>query len=177
MVKNNNETIGIRILNDSEENKRVVLSRESEVNLGDLIDHKSSKWLVTELPINNRIYDKTKMTLCNEEIPIVTETVTERVQIGTEPWGEPKYEEQTTTETDYLGCVVENVVKDYETGEAIALPSNTARITTAYTDQLKQGDEVTVFDTKYTIKGIDKTKIFKKDGSTYGILILNVETV
>ncbi len=109
VTKNGSTTIGVRVLNDSDANKRVVLSRENEVNLGDLIDHKTYKWLVTELPINNRVYDKSEMMLCNTQIAVEI-TSTEKVQTGTEPWGEPIYGEEENTSTSYFDCVVEKFV-------------------------------------------------------------------
>ncbi len=103
----------------SDSNKRVVLSRENEVNLGDYIDHKSLKWLVTELPINNRIYDKTKMTLCNETLTIVEETapVIDYDEFGNEIKGE----EQIVNHP--FPCVVDDISSlGYEDNGKVNLP-------------------------------------------------------
>ncbi len=51
------------------------------------------------------------------------------------------------------------------------------KITVSYTTELNQGQEIKIYGTPYNIKGIDRTNTYNKNGSTYGILVLNVETV
>ncbi len=159
------------IQSTSDDNKRVVLSRENEVNLGDYIDHKSLKWLVTELPINNRIYDKTKMTLCNETLTIVEETtpVIDYDEFGNEIKGEKQIVNHP------FPCVVDDISSlGYEDNGKVNLPEGEMLlfISNNQDTSVVQVDTIfNMYESEYKIKSIDRSKVINGQG----FLILHTE--
>lgn len=174
---NGTKTVGVRIVSTNDDNKRVLLFNQGDVQLGDLVEHKTNNWLVTELPFDNKVYEKSKMRLCNNNIikKVITET---QVKTGEQPWGEPIYDTQKTETDKPFPSVVDSKSMDYETGESVILPNNQLQITLPYTTEFKIGDEIFVYEIKYKVKGIDRTKSYTKaDNSIYGLLTLNIEVV
>ncbi len=150
------------VASTSDDNKRVVLSRENEVNLGDYIDHKSLKWLVTELPINNRIYDKTKMTLCNNHLLIKGDPI--KTKIGTDDLGRPVYDYQDQTLVD-MPCVVQSDKDMYENEqEQINIPKGSIVLHIQHTDKIKIDQKFKMFNDDYVVTGIDMSKTINNEG-------------
>ncbi len=168
-VQVNNVATDIIIQSTSDANKRVVLSRENEVSLGDLIDHKTYKWLVTELPINNRVYDKTEMTLCNNHLLIKGDPI--KTKIGTDDLGRPVYDYQDQTLVD-MPCVVQGDkdMYDYEQ-EQINIPKGSIVLHIQHTDKIKVDQKFKMLNDDYVVTGIDMSKTINNEG----ILIILAE--
>ena len=126
------------------------------INTGDYIHYKDYTYLVTDSKDSDE-FPEGITKLCNAIFPL-SGTVT-KIQTGINEYDEPTYS-YTDSEPTLLPCVAEYTIHSDKTIEAINLPEGQILITIPYTEheQIADGEEFTVYNTKYQIIGVDFTK-------------------
>jgi hypothetical protein len=159
------------IQSSNQDNKRVILSNIDDIKIGDIVEHKGLKWLVTTFTDDNNIYERGEMMLCNTQITL--QIAGTKTQVGTTPYGEPIYEESPPTILTF-DCVIRSVREIYtDLNDQINLPEGRMVLMIQNTDQITEGTEIQIYENKYKVFGVDKSKTLGNEG----VLILTVDRV
>lgn len=143
---------------------------KEDIERGNLITLDDEIFLVTTKPEDNRVYHKAIMTLCQTELPLVTEP--EEVLIGYDKLKRPIYDTLPGT-TELIPCVVEvsqTLSRSVQINEAINLLENQIRVTIPYREHpsLNYNETFNLYRDSYRIIRINDTEQIK------GIGILSV---
>lgn len=171
----NDEEKKIMVQSTSNYNERRILFKHGDIQWGDIVIHEGEKWLVTERPYFNKIYDKSHMELCTTSMVFtyLTDGVYEYDRFGNKIW----IEEPTEVVKEFP-CVIEsisNLNTKTTTGQQINVPEGDMVVTIPYTtdELIKLTSEFTMFGDAYRISGIDKSKVHQDKG----VLILVVSRI
>lgn len=171
----NDEEKKIMVQSTSNYNERRILFKHGDIQWGDIVIHEGEKWLVTERPYFNKIYDKSHMELCTTSMifTYLTDGVYEYDRFGNKIW----IEEPTEVVKEFP-CVIEsisNLNTKTTTGQQINVPEGDMVVTIPYTtdELIKLTSEFTMFGDAYRISGIDKSKVHQDKG----VLILVVSRI
>lgn len=156
----------MRVLNDSTDpSKRSILFKENDIQHGDYVDFQSDKWLVVNRPYFNKIYSKSEMALCNEEITIVVGESEPEI-IEEDSLGRPVYGD-TVLETDTIPIVVESKTDQaFDRDEQINLPEGRLIGQIQYDPSLPISLETKfeIFNATYRVYNIDLSQVYKDKG-------------
>lgn len=143
--------------------KKLILKPNVHFDIGSLVDYSNEKWLVTD-KYENQISDSLKIELCNSEM--IFQTLPTLVLIGTTPWGEKQYQEIPGS-TITIPCIVQSVRELYD-GDSEQINIVDTRIALKIQNQTNEyiavGKKFEIFNTKYRIYGIDRSKTIKDKG-------------
>lgn len=136
--------------------KQIHFRPDSLVDIGSVVEYKGKNYLLISF-VDNEIYPKGELKLCNSTYPLPGEIT--KTQVGENEFGDPKWE-YTESESTLLPCIAETTILSDDTNEAINLPEGNILITIPYTEhaELVEGKHFTMYGTAYKIIGIDYTK-------------------
>jgi hypothetical protein len=160
----NGKQIGMRVLSDTEPNKRKILFQNGDVAHGDIVEFDGLKWLVVDYPFDNRIYLKSAMVVCNEVIAVEEET--DDTIVGYDNLGRPIYD--ITTSTIEFPCVVQNIA-EYNAdsnNQPINMTEAETTIMMQYTNNplIKLGLQFELYGSNHMVIGVDKRNIINGKG-------------
>ncbi|GLO66137.1 hypothetical protein [Oceanobacillus kimchii] len=166
------EEINVLMQSTSNYNERRILSKHDDVSWGDVLMMDGESWLVTERPYFNKIHDKTKIRLCNNEMKF-TKIIPGEL-IGYDDLDSPIYSDEREEEV-FINCVVESISDlntKTSTGQQINVPDGDMVLQIQNTDNelIVYNSTFEMYGTTYRISGIDRSKVLKNKG----VLILVV---
>lgn len=136
---------------------RNIIGRVDEVQIGNMVEIGTEKWLIISWPEDNKVYRKATIQQCNSFFPLPG--VDEKVQTGQDDYGDPIFDITPGTPS-LIPCIVETSITADTTDRAINLPEGNVKITISYTEHenLKVGYEFKLYGEDYEIAGIDRTQ-------------------
>ena len=160
--------------NVNENNDDRIFCTDFKINAGDYITYQGTRFLVISPVAAKRSFEY-KVLARPTDVHKLTFKIKDAVEeiIGYEDaTGMPIYEEVEPAQYDSFSVIVETLVTDYTTGQPIVLPDDEYYVFIPYHEKLTQGYEVELYGRTFTIKGIDKTKLYELDE---GLLRLRIE--
>lgn len=152
--------------------KRTILFNRGEVTRGDMIFHDDKDWLVFDMPLYNRIYEKSTMVMCTHNMHFTY--IVDGVIDHYDDLDNPVYSIPPRKETKIFKCSVLSV-RDLEadTGRKINLPEGYTILYIQSTDDklITIDNKFEIFGEPYRIRGIDKSMLF----NGYGVLEIVAE--
>lgn len=158
------------IQSTSDYNKRRILFKKDDFEWGDIILLEGEKWLVAERPFFNKFYSKSHIKFCNGLMVFKEE---KRDVIGRDRLNNPIYGDRELIITE-IPCVVESITNlKTPIGQQINIPNGDMIIEISNTDNelIEISREFEMFDEKYRIVGVDRSKTHNDKGVL--ILVVN----
>lgn len=139
---------------------KYIIGRRDEVFQGSLVVLDNQNWLVTTYPLDNTVYKKAVMTLCNETLVLTGEST--ETLIGHDPkTGQPVFDYQDGTTLEYP-CIVTKTMVNEDLNLPINIVRDLIKVTLPYFNFKEETIEL--YDEKYQVKSIDKTKVINGVG-------------
>ena len=142
----------------------------SAINTGSEITIGEQIYLLTEV-FEDVVYISGKAKQCNSFFPAITDKT--RVLKGHDDYGKPVYVEEPVIKQ--LPCIVERVGYSLDTNQQLVTSNDSLKISLKYfvSESIKKNAEFYMYDEKYKITSIDKTKVI----NNVGILTITGERV
>ncbi|MGG3892018.1 hypothetical protein [Metabacillus fastidiosus] len=136
--------------------KMISFRPDTAVDIGSIVEYKVKTYLLISF-IDNEIYPKGKLKLCNETFPLTGDLVCR--EVGRDFLNRPILE-CTPSSQKSLPCIVENSYYIEKYDNAINLPENQLRVTIPYTvhKDIEINKEFSMYGEMYKIIGIDRTQ-------------------
>lgn len=162
-----NETVETKVMiynkYGADSDSKSIIGYPSDIERGNVVKVNADNWLVISYPEDNKIYRKAEMRLCNATFPIISDKT--KVLIGRDDRGKPYYEDQYAINKQEP-CIVESGNYKADNDQQLSLPNDTVSITLKYqpSDSLVINFEFELYEQKFKVTNIDKTKVIKGIG-------------
>lgn len=158
----NGVTKKILIKNRANGNEKEISVNLNDVKIGDIVELKQQKWLAIDLPVENDIYTKAIIKLCNVTFPIQRNTV--KTYLGKDRDGRPNYSYAFDTINE--PCIASMTWQSDNDSEQMQLPNGFLDITLKYQtgDNIRINQKFKIYDMTYEIINIDYTKVINGNG-------------
>ncbi|MGG3920365.1 hypothetical protein ABEV41_00195 [Geobacillus thermodenitrificans] len=164
VVKINNVDTEVVIVNKDDSTQKELLLRPNQTaKKGATVLIDTQYYLVTDFN-GNGINQKAKIKLCNNALTLKGETT--KVIVGHNDFGEPIYEEVSSSDIS-VPCIVETTYFPLDNkDEAINLPQGRIRIIIPYIEHkdININKHLIIYGENYKIIGIDYTQSINKEG-------------
>ena len=148
---------------DKEGDSRNLITEADTLKRGSLVSKKDGNWLVTALPTDNGIYQKSPIQLCNSNI-IIKSIPFPPTPIGYDDFMNPIYPDDydTAPQEIPLSAIVEEHVVNEETDAKIALDEDKIKATISYIDLTI--NSFWAYGEKYVVYSRDLTNVINNKG-------------
>lgn len=143
-------------------NEKEISAKIDEIHIGDIVEFKSQKWLIIDLPVENEIYSKATIRRCNTTFPIKRNKT--KILSGRDNDGRPIYSE--TFDLLDEPCIVSTYYQTGSENQQLPLPQGTIDIIMNYMtgDNIAINKNFKMYGQNYVILEIDYTKVLNGKG-------------
>jgi hypothetical protein len=168
-----NDTVETRLMiygkYGADSDTKSIIGYPADIERGNVVKVDEENWLVISYPVDNKVYRKAEMRVCNATFPIISDKT--KVLKGHDDFGRPIYE--YVSNTNHTPCIVESRYSFTRSDQQITLPDNRIEIMIKYveSESLQLDAEFEMRDGTYKIKNIDYSQVINDKG----ILVISAE--
>lgn len=142
---------------------KIIAAKLGDISIGDIVIYKNQPWLISDIPVDNDVYLKAPLRLCNSTYPIKANKT--RLLRGHNSLNKPIYEEVYEVDTT-TPCIVQMGTDSTNTDAQLVIPRNMMYLTLQYqqSDTLDYNYEFEMYNNKYKIIDMDYTKVINEKG-------------
>ena len=161
-VKINSKATKVLLKNKVSGHEKEISAKLEEINVGDLVEIGTQKWLIVDLPVENEIYSKASLRRCNTTFVIKDKI--QRVMTGRDDDDRPIFTE--IAETINEPCIATNTYSTGNENEQLPLPDGNIDVIMRYrnADSLVINKNFVLYNQTYEIYNIDYTKVIDGNG-------------